>query len=128
MKFFPAPVMLPFWSSHDRIILPSASPIRRRHRSAEEAVALIADWRSSGLGKSAFCHERGIPQSQLWSCLGRATSNNMNSPAPAGFVEVLPRLSTSRGLTLEIADGVRVVGLDVSAVAALITALRAVSR
>ena len=97
-------------------------PRVRKRRSADEAAALVADWRSSGLTKQAFCRERGLLRSTLVSCLSRVTA------APAGFVEVRPRREPVVGVQLEIEGGLRVTGLDVTTAAALIGALRAVSR
>ena len=99
--------------------------IRRRHRTATQAITLVGSWRSSGQTKAAFCRERGIAPSALLSCLRRVTRYETGSPAPTGFIEVQP-LRPESGMSLEIAGGLRVTGLDIQTAAALVTALRAV--
>jgi len=100
-----------------------ALPARRR-RSTEEAIALVGEWRSSGLNKDAFCRERGVLRSSLLSCLQRVATHESRSLAPQGFVEVRPSASALMCLALEFAGGMRVVGLDVPMAVALVTALR----
>lgn len=105
---------------------PTSSPIRVR-RSAEEAAALVADWRASGLNKEEFSRQRGILRSALMSCLDRVLARE--SASPSGFIEVRPPASTaSGGLSLEIGAGLRLTGLDVAMAAALVTALMPVRR
>ncbi len=111
----------------DESITTISSPIRRR--TAAEAIALVEEWRSSGLNKKAFCEQRGILRSALMSCLDRVASVEWCPAAPDGFIEVRPSPSrTCVGLTLEIEGGLRVTGLDVATAAGLVSALRAVSR
>ncbi len=108
-------------------ITPISSPIRRR--TAAEAIALVEEWRSSGLNKNAFCEQRGVLRSALISCLSRAAPVEAYPAAPDGFIEVRPSPSrTCAGLTLEIEGGLRVTGLDVATAAGLVSALRAVRR
>ncbi len=102
-------------------------PIRRR--TAAEAIALVEEWRSSGLNKKAFCEQRGILRSALMSCLDRVAPVAPYPAGPNGFIEVRPSPSrTCVGLTLEIEGGLRVIGLDVATVAGLVAALRTVRR
>jgi len=98
----------------------------RRHRSAEEAAALVADWQASGQNKEAFCRHRGIVRSTLSSCLLRVTGGGRAS-APAGFVERLPP-SDPVGLSLDVGGGMRLIGLDLASAITLVTALRQVRR
>lgn len=98
----------------------------RRHRSADEAAALVADWQSSGQNKEAFCRHRGIVRSTLSSCLLRVTGGGRAS-APAGFVELRPPPEPS-GLALELGSGMRLIGLDLVSAITLVTALGQVRR
>jgi len=99
----------------------------RRHRTLPEAIALVNEWRSSGLSKQAFSAQRGILRSALMSCIERVTAPKVRSPAPEGFIEVRPSSPRSCGaLTLEIDGGLRVIGLDVATAVGLVSALRAV--
>lgn len=103
---------------------PTLSRPRRRHRSADEASALVAAWQASGLTKEAFCRSQGMLRSTLSSCLLRTRGRGSSPLAPAGFVEIRPATAGREGLVLDLGDGLRVVGLDVASVTALVTALR----
>lgn len=102
----------------------TSSRPRRPHRSLDEASTLAAAWQSSGLTKESFCRSQGIQRSTLSSCLLRTVGRRPSSVAPAGFVEIRPPAVVD-GLVLELGDGLRVVGLDVDCVVALVGALRA---
>ncbi len=105
---------------------PPSSPVRVR-RSAEEASALVADWRASGLNKEEFSRQRGILRSALTSCLDRVLTRE--SASPSGFIEVRPPSAVAvGGLTLEFGGGLRLTGLDVVTAAALVSALLPVRR
>lgn len=109
-------------------IISAAASHRRVRRSAEEATALVEEWRSSGLSRGAFCQQRGIPLCTLSSCQHRvAVMHRKRGGVMAGFVEIRP-LSSPAGLTLEIAGGFLVSGLDVAGVSALVSALRGAPR
>lgn len=99
----------------------------RGRRTAEEAVALVDEWRSSGLIRAVFCQQRGILLSTLASCQQRVLAMRAKrASVKAGFVEVRPQsMPGCADLTLEIDGGFRVCGLNVSTLAALVSSLRA---
>lgn len=97
---------------------------RRRHRSLDEASALVGAWQASGLTKEAFCRSQGIQRSTLSSCLRRTLGCRAVPIAPAGFVEIRPP-AVPEGLILEVGGALRVLGLDVDGVVALVAALQA---
>ena len=104
-----------------------SSPFRpiRRHRTLEEAAALVAEWWQSGLQQEAFCHAKGLLQSVLQSSLKR-TCPSSGSPPPTGFVELRPASATmpSSGIVIEIAGGMRITGMGVGEVVELLSGLR----
>lgn len=106
---------------------------RRRHRTLDEARALSAAWRSSGMSKEGWCREQGLLRSSLESCLTRVMqAEAAERSGPVGFMAVEPppgRSSPSSpgpgvvedgdpapGLTVMIGDRLRVTGLDLSGV------------
>ena len=98
----------------------------RRHRSKEEAAALVADWQASGQNKEAVCRYRGILRSTLSSCWSRVMGGGRTS-GPAGFVELRPP-SDPVGLSLDVGGGMRLIGLDLASAITLVTALGQVRR
>ena len=105
----------------------TTSSFVRVRRSAEEAAALVADWRASGLNKEKFSRQRGILRSALMSCVERVLARE--SASPSGFIEVRPPASTTwAGLSLEFGPCLRLTGLDVTTAASLVSALMTVRR
>lgn len=106
--------------------------VQRRHRSLDEARELVARWRASGMGKEPWCRAQGILRSTLQSALVRVEPEPavvQDSRAGAGFLAVRCReaetLAAVAGVTLDLGGGVRVQGLDVAMLAALVRGLRA---
>ena len=105
----------------------------RRRSSIDEAQALVGMWRSSGEGKESWCRARGLKRSTLWSCLKRvAHAEQVASGVPAaGFIAMEARApssepaATAPSLVVEVAGGLRIIGLDVTGAVAVVQALRA---
>lgn len=106
-------------------------PVRRRHRSLDEARELVARWRASGSGKEAWCRAQGILRSTLQSALLRVEPRleGANDARPGGsFIAVRcgepEALAATVSVTLDLGGGVRALGLDAAGLAALVRALR----
>jgi hypothetical protein len=112
--------------------MPSSTTVQksaRRRRSLDEAHDLAAAWRASGETKAAWCRSQGVLCSTLHSCLVRVQHPAVAAPSPSasGFIAVLPPRPaepTSGDLCLEIGSEVRVLGLDLPGVVAVLRALR----
>jgi hypothetical protein len=90
-------------------------------------------WRSSGEGKESWCRARGLKRSTLWSCLKRvAHAERVASGVSASeFIAMEVRApspepaATAHALVVEVAGGLRIIGLDVTGAVAVVQALRA---
>ena len=102
---------------------PADKPPRQR-RTLEQARDLVSAWNASGLGKEPFCRAQGILRSTLLSSLERVTGSRSPSRSAASFIEVRPAVGAAPALTVEIEPGLRVTGLDIATVVALVQALR----
>ena len=60
---------------------------RRTKRTDADKRALLAAWRASGLSKSAFCRDHGLPWKSL--SLWQSQFEPPVSPAPMPFVDVV---------------------------------------
>jgi hypothetical protein len=108
---------------------PSAPKSVRRRRSLDEARDLVAAWRTSGESKAAWCRSQGVLCSTLHSCLVRNERSEVAVPSPgsSGFIAVQPPCPAepaSGELCLEIGSDVRVLGLDLPDLIAVLGALR----
>jgi hypothetical protein len=111
----------------------SAPKSVRRRRSLDEARDLVVAWRTSGESKAAWCRSQGVLCSTLHSCLARIQPSEVAVPSPAssGFIAVQPPCPAepaSGELCLEIGSDVRVRGLDLPGLVAVLRALREGSR
>lgn len=107
---------------------------KRQHRSLEEARDLVAAWRSSGIGKEAWCRERGLRRSMLSSCLYRTEAAEAQPSSAATFLAISPPRSlrpaaveppaTSPSVSIELPCGLRVTGLDAASAAIVVRLLR----
>lgn len=107
----------------------SSQKSTRRRRSLDEARDLVASWRASGETKAAWCRSQDVLCSTLHSCLVRVQQPDVAAPSPvaSGFIAILPPRpaeSASGDLCLEIGSEVRVLGLDLPGVVAVLRALR----
>ena len=75
---------------------------------------MVAAWRASGLGPTAWCQAQGIPRSALGSCRQRVARGS-------GFLRVLP--IPGSGVVIELPEGLRITGLAPSEVAAVVLAI-----
>jgi hypothetical protein len=114
----------------------TSSPVaaaRGRGRSLSEARELIAAWQASELKIRPWCREQGVAYSALKSWRGRVADAD-RAPPTSGFIamhpphQAAPSVPTPSALIVELGDGLRVRGLDVAGVAALVCALRAGGR
>jgi hypothetical protein len=107
----------------------SSSKSARRRRSLDEARDLVAAWRTSGESKAAWCRSQGVLCSTLHSCLARIQQREVTGPflRSPGFIAVhppRPAEPASGELCLEIGSDVRVLGLDLPGLVAVLGALR----
>jgi hypothetical protein len=108
--------------------LPVPHQFQRRQRSLSEARDLVSRWQESGQGKGAWCRREGITSTTLQSCLLRVRRAEIG-PVVGGFIAVHPPRGSGQvsgiGLQIELGGGVRVVGLEVADVVAVVRGLRA---
>jgi hypothetical protein len=107
---------------------------KRQHRTLDEARDLVTAWRGSGMGKEAWCRERGLLRSVLSSCLYRVEAADAAPTAPATFIPIRPAVHPqpelmeppvrSRTVAIELPDGLRITGLDASGAATVVRLLR----
>ena len=112
----------------------STAVIRPVYRSIEEARTLVAAWRSSGEGQESWCRKQGIQRSALSSYLRRVGDRFPPRLPERGspFIPVVVRAgaptaaesATGFQPVVEFPGGIRVTGLPISGVAALVQALR----
>jgi transposase-like protein len=98
----------------------------RRIATREEKVALIAQYRGSGLTQRAFAEREGIKFSTFTAWVQGRRLARRGGSRKARFAEV-PMLSVPAmlvGLAVHLPDGVIVRGTSASEVAALVRALR----
>ena len=111
----------------------SVATARGRQRSLPEARELVAAWHASGLKIGPWCQQRGVAYSALKSWRERIAHADRAVPV-SGFIAMHPPHQTANAVTsspaliVELGDGLRVHGLDVAGVAALVSALRAGAR
>lgn len=114
---------------------PSTTVKPQRHRrTLNEARELVAAWRGSGMGKQAWCRERGLLRSALSSCLYRLEEVDAAPAAPATFIAIRPprpvhaeeidRPTPSRTIAIELPSGLRITGLDAAGAATVVRILR----
>lgn len=107
---------------------------RRQHRTLAEARDLVAAWRQSGMRKVAWCLEHGVPRSALSSCVCRVERAGVSTQPASSFIALRPprlgqtgsvqHLVSSTSIAIELADGVRITGLDAVGVVAVVRLLR----
>ena len=79
-----------------------------RKRSREEWVAIISDYRASGLPQRRFAHSRGVSESSLgrWSRLLLAEEGAVSDAlAPAGLVEIVSKEVATKAEDLSRSGG-----------------------
>ena len=97
----------------------------RRIATPAERVALIAQYRDSGLTQRAFAEREGIKFSTFTSWVqGRRYAGKPGRRVRFAEVPVMPQSPVMIGLAVQLPDGVVVRGSIVGEVAALVRALR----
>jgi hypothetical protein len=97
----------------------------RRIATPAERVALIAQYRDSGLTQRVFAEREGIKFSTFTAWLqGRRSGCKPGRKVHFAEVPVMPPPAVMGGLTVELPDGVVVRGSNAGEVAALVLALR----
>jgi len=97
----------------------------RRIATPAERVALIAQYRDSGLTQRVFAEREGIKFSTFTAWLqGRRLAGRTGRKVHFTEVPMVTQPAVMGGLTVQLPDGVVVRGSDVSEVAALVQALR----
>jgi len=98
---------------------------RRRIRNLNEVREIIAQWQASGQDQAMWCQARGMQPATLQWYLRR-----VGQAVPRGFIPVRPRATAVDigpgpvgALVLEMGEGLRVTGLGVAEVVALVRAL-----
>jgi DNA-binding transcriptional regulator YiaG len=97
----------------------------RKITTPAERVALIAQYRDSGLTQKAFARREGIKYSTFTTWVqGRRCAGKPSRKVHFAEVPMASQLPVMGGLAVQLPDGVVVRGSDVSEVAALVQALR----
>ena len=106
----------------------------RKGRTLDEARELVAAWRSSGMGKAAWCRERGVLRSALSSWIYRLADAGAVPATPSTFIALRPPRSmpgdvVDRAVPLpcvaiDLPSGLRITGLDAAGAATVISLLR----
>ena len=97
----------------------------RKITTPAERVALIAQYRDSGLTQKAFARREGIKFSTFASWVqGRRLAGRPGRKARFAEVAMMTQPPVMAGLAVQLPDGVVVSGSDANQVAALVRALR----
>src|SRR5471030_1570895 len=75
---------------------------RSKHRSLNEAKALVAEWKSSVVGPKRWCADHAAHESTLASCRRRVESMTVPCQKITNFIELLPKVPVPARVRLSI--------------------------
>jgi len=105
------------------LFLTSDGRARGKHRSLDEAQALVDAWKSSGEPPQRWCDSHDVPRSALSSCRRRVDVVARGSRRMTSFVELLPKTSAPARVRLALTSSGAAVEMTLADLAHVIQVL-----